>query len=107
MSKARRRSRGGTPRKGANWTVERVFEDAQRSFANHHRCLVALRSIHHKKRQGFGDSLKPYIDRMLLVFKREAAVERLVDFVSKFATESTDDADQSEERDEFASFMIR
>ena len=63
----------------------RAFDDAQRSFASHPKHVELLRASFAAQPQSFYDAFVSECSRVLLVYKREPAVERLVDFISLFA----------------------
>ncbi|KAG5180157.1 nuclear condensing complex subunit [Tribonema minus] len=62
----------------------KLFADAQRSTANHTRCAAALRRAL-SARPALTTELFACIDRVLTVFKREPAAERLVAFIARAA----------------------
>lgn len=69
-------------------TVRSVFEEAQRGFQHHGKLIRALKRI----QNGFSSAeefLTSFIDHLrhaMIVFKREPAVERIIEFVAKYST---------------------
>src|SRR5688572_12558179 len=61
-------------------SIGEIFNRAQETVAGHSRCLKDL-SAERKKNAEFNRELLAAVNRILLVFKREPAVERLVSFV--------------------------
>lgn len=90
----------------SGWTLARVFDEAQRSFASHNKCLAAVRHLQQEEQDcdAFTLRLAPLLDRVLVVGRREPAAERVVEFVTKLATEAADDP---EERDALSSSIQR
>jgi condensin complex subunit 3 len=67
-------------------TIPDVLNECQKTFAVHRKCLKALRKIQSQDPKKFIKDFVPYLNRVLVVFKREPAVERVVQFVVNFAT---------------------
>jgi condensin complex subunit 3 len=77
--------------------VERVvataFADAQRSHATHSRASKALTAAAARDPPGFLAAFLHALNRALLVFAREPAVERVIALVAAFAAERSADVD--------------
>lgn len=68
-------------------SVRSVFEEAQRGFQIHKKLLAALKKLHDKSSQDeFQESFLWHLKHAMLVFNREPAVERVIEFVAKYAT---------------------
>ena len=63
-------------------TIIDVFDESQRSFGNHKRCQKAFVKLYQTEGDKLIDQLFQCVKRVLVVYKREPAVERVVDFVS-------------------------
>ena len=78
----------------------KIFDDAQRSFATHHRCALQLRQLQaqHQRDNNKGNNMNNLfqshllvlLNHVLLVFKREPSVERLIEFICNFVTQPLD-----------------
>jgi hypothetical protein len=73
------------PSSAAHALILRAFDDAQRSFASHPKHVAQMRAAFAADAQAFFEAFVAECSRVLLVYKREPAVERLVDFVAMFA----------------------
>ena len=68
-------------------SVTSVFEEAQRGFQHHKKLLTELKKLHDKSSQDeFQESFLWHLKHAMVVFNREPAVERIVEFVAKYAT---------------------
>ena len=68
-------------------SVRGVFEEAQRGFQNHNELLVNMKKLHEKTTEDeFEQTFLWHLKRAMVVFNREPAVERIMDFVAKYAT---------------------
>lgn len=66
-------------------SVRSVFEQAQRSFQQH-KLLVDLKKLHDKSSPDeFLESFLLHLKNAMVVFNREPAVERVIEFVAKYA----------------------
>ena len=76
-------------------SVVQLFDECQKSFAVHKKCSAVMRQLKNGNEDAFREAFLVCLDRILLVFKRGATIERLVQFVIKFATnaEEEDGAD--------------
>lgn len=79
-----------------------AFDECQRSFAVHAHWISSLRALYMKDHLAFIEAFVSAVNRVLLIFKREPSVERLVEFISHFATDPAPDWN-----DEFAVFLIK
>lgn len=72
--------------------VAAAFNDAQRSAATHRRASRALVAAHAADPRAFLDAFLHALNRALVVFAREPAVERVVAFVATFAAQRSEAA---------------
>ncbi len=84
-------------------TIPDILHECQRTFASHKKGLVSMRKIQNKDPEKFMQDFLQYLNRILVVFKREPAVERLIQFVVQFATFLEDGKQPNES---FALFLI-
>jgi len=67
--------------------VRSVFEEAQRGFQHHKKLLTELKRLHDGSTQDeFRESFLWHLKHAMVVFNREPAVERVIEFVAKYAT---------------------
>ncbi|CAH1247094.1 NCAPG [Branchiostoma lanceolatum] len=84
-------------------TLRAVFEECQKGHQNLTKLLAALRNIHatHPDPAQFQAEFIHYLKHSLVVFRREPAVERTLEFVAKFAgsfaTEAGSGSDEEKE----------
>ncbi len=88
-------------------TIADILSEAQRSVLSHSQGISALRVQQLANRGAFAAVMFGFADHLLLVFKKEPAVERLVDFVANFATAPCKQGKERECRDDFAWSLIR
>lgn len=71
-------------------TICRGLEEAQSTVASHSRLLVAFYALYEKIPDPvtFFEAFFPPFSNVLLVYKREPAVERVVSFVTSFAVKT-------------------
>lgn len=68
-------------------SVTSVFEEAQRGFQHHKKLLTELKKLHDKSSQDeFQENFLWHLKYAMVVFNREPAVERIIEFVAKYAT---------------------
>ncbi|KAJ1480954.1 armadillo-type protein [Baffinella frigidus] len=67
-----------------------ALEECQRSFAVHRKCILRLKQAQVADPEEFKETFVECLNRALLVFKREPAVERFVKLVSSFVSFSND-----------------
>ena len=69
-------------------TVASIFHDAQLSFAKHRQCTEALHALRASSsdKAAFDNEIFQCVACVLPIFKREAAAERVVEFVVEFTT---------------------
>jgi condensin complex subunit 3 len=63
-----------------------ILDDCQRTTATHKKSCLALLRLYAHDPDKFKEQLLAHIDRLLLVFKREPAVERVCKFIVHFVT---------------------
>jgi condensin complex subunit 3 len=78
-----------------NNSVAQLFDECQKSFTVHKKCCAMMRRLKNDNEEEFRKAFLLCFDRILVVFKRGPTIERLVQFVIKFATnaEEEDGAD--------------
>ncbi|CAM9716500.1 unnamed protein product, partial [Choristocarpus tenellus] len=88
--------------------VRKLFTEAQRTAQCHQRCCIALHRLM-MKQPSSRDEFFACLSQLLVVFKREPAVERLVQFVSLTVKVGmrTDNQFTREERDEVPFLVVR
>lgn len=79
--------------------VGSAFADAQRSYATHARASRALLAAFQKSPEAFLDAFVHCLNRALVVFSREPAVERIISFVAAFAAENSATDEQCQDGD--------
>ncbi len=84
-------------------SIADVLNECQKTFAVHRKCIRALRKIQSQDPKKFIKDFVPYLNRVLAVFKREPAVERVVQFVVNFATYAEENSKPDES---FATYLI-
>jgi len=85
--------------------MAKILDDSQRSVASHARSLTALSKLYRQDSEVFFDELRPHLNKILLVFKKETCIERLMTFISSFVTQA--DLLSEEERDEAAETLLK
>ncbi|XP_071476753.1 condensin complex subunit 3-like [Diadema antillarum] len=69
------------------YTVKEVFEECQQGLHTHNKLMTALQKTYAKAedKHALNEELIGFLKYSMVIFKREAAVERTLDFVAKFA----------------------
>ncbi|EDO49280.1 predicted protein, partial [Nematostella vectensis] len=69
-------------------SVRDVFEEAQRGFQLHAKLIRSLKKIQDssESEDDFRETFLKHLTHAMIVFKREPAVERIMEFVAKYAT---------------------
>lgn len=68
-------------------SVRSIFEEAQRGIQHHKKLLTELKKHHDSSSQNeFQESFLWHLKHAMVVFNREPAVERVIDFAAKYAT---------------------
>ncbi|XP_067656291.1 condensin complex subunit 3-like isoform X2 [Haliotis asinina] len=79
-------------------TLLDVFDQCQDGMQCHNRLLKSMAKIYQSMEfDAFWTEFVHYLKYSMVVFKREAAVERTIDFVAKFAVATTKRQDQQQE----------
>ena len=78
-------------------TVTQCFDAAQKSFATHRKCTEALAKLRETDPESFDNEFFSCVCCILPVGKREPAIERLVEFVVKFATQHGGEAETDDD----------
>ena len=66
--------------------VGKILNDAQKSVSNHLKHLREIANKFNGKPRALTAHLAPFIDAVFLRFKKDATVERIIDFFVKIAT---------------------
>ncbi|CAH3143074.1 unnamed protein product [Porites lobata] len=68
-------------------SVRSIFEEAQRGIQHHKKLLTELKRLHDSSSEDeFQESFLWHLKHAMVVFNREPAVERVIDFAAKYAT---------------------
>jgi len=80
------RGRGKT-KEGTNATsaLPEIFDECQRSFAAHKAAIKRMKKMLLDDEENFYETFVACVCKVLPTFKREPAVERLIQFIAKFA----------------------
>lgn len=70
--------------------VIEALEDCQKSFATHKRCMLRMKQAQQSDPKKFKQTLFACLNRAMLIFRREPAVERLLHFIASFVSFSND-----------------
>ncbi|XP_038070751.1 condensin complex subunit 3-like isoform X1 [Patiria miniata] len=102
-------------------TLSEVFEDCQKGIHNHAKLTTALRTTYDEvlnsqpkldDKTAFHQEFLGFFKHALIIFKREPAVERTLDFVAKFAAsfaiveKSADEAEEEPAESPADNFMV-
>jgi condensin complex subunit 3 len=71
-------------------SLAEILNEAQHSFAGHRKQIIILKKLQGRNPSQFFEDFCGCLDHVLLVFKREPAVERIVSFMVSFATFQSD-----------------
>jgi condensin complex subunit 3 len=66
-----------------------ILDECQKSFHAHKKGISMMQQLRQADEAGFRELFLGHLDRILLVFKREVAVERLVQLIVNFATQNS------------------
>lgn len=77
--------------------IAEVLRDCQKTFASHKRGIKTLKKIQKNEPEAFPKQFIPLINRLLIIFKREPSVERLIQFIITFATTPSNTADHADD----------
>ena len=78
------------PLEGIQLSIANILDECQRTFACHKKNIKLLRAIQKDDPDKFMESFVPFINQLLVVFKREASVERLIQFILAFVHSKSD-----------------
>ncbi|XP_066173284.1 condensin complex subunit 3 [Sylvia atricapilla] len=89
--------------------VEEAFRLAQKPHQNHAKLVVALKSTYAQcdDKEGFKEKFIHFLKYAMIIYRREPAVERVIDFAARLVTSfyQTEQEDGSEEGEENYLFM--
>ncbi|NXW76855.1 CND3 protein, partial [Hirundo rustica] len=84
--------------------VQEAFQLAQKPHQNHAKLVVALKSTYAQldDKEGFNEKFIHFLKYAMIIYRREPAVEQVINFAAKFVTSfyQTEKEDGSEEREE-------
>ena len=86
-------------------TIIKTLDDAQNGLLQHQKLLATLKQLYdHQDTEKFFEAFFTPFSNALLVFKREPAVERIVEFVSRFTAlvspkQNSENEEEEEESD--------
>jgi condensin complex subunit 3 len=86
-----------------NENISRILQECQKSFAYHKKANKALYKLQSSDPKQFIKDFLPFLNRILLVFNREPAVERLVQFIIHFAC----NGEHGQDGEEFSMYLVR
>jgi hypothetical protein len=81
----------------------RIFNECQRSSSSHRRSVLALSKMYTADPEAVLDAFMACVHHLLIVYKREPAVERAVAFVATACSPSTDEATENNEEGDTSS----
>uniref|UniRef100_A0A8C6NHE7 Non-SMC condensin I complex, subunit G n=1 Tax=Nothobranchius furzeri TaxID=105023 RepID=A0A8C6NHE7_NOTFU len=96
-------------------SIKEAFQRAQKSHNNKAKLVASLKSRYNKDKTMFHEEFVHYLKYAMIVYKREPAVENVIEFVAKFSTSfqsppKTEEEEEEEEDDEddhpFLSFIF-
>eukprot|EP01114_Cavostelium_apophysatum_P015640 TRINITY_DN4306_c0_g1_i1.p1 TRINITY_DN4306_c0_g1~~TRINITY_DN4306_c0_g1_i1.p1 ORF type:complete len:1452 (-),score=526.24 TRINITY_DN4306_c0_g1_i1:463-4818(-) len=79
-----------------------LLDQCQKTFAVHQRCMKSMKKLYLSDSKSFKREFLRHLHRVLVFFKREPAIERIVQFMIHTAVylSSKDDSKEEEERDD-------
>ncbi|KAJ8247413.1 hypothetical protein GJAV_G00246110 [Gymnothorax javanicus] len=97
--------------------IKVAFETSQKGHHNKAKLVAALKNIYNKleDKSAFHEEFVHYLKYAMIVYKREPAVENVIEFVSRFATsfdvpvsneETTEDEEEEEIENPFLNFLF-
>jgi hypothetical protein len=92
-----------------NERIAGILQEVQKGFAGHKKALRQLRLIQKEDPNYFNKYFLELLKKVLVIFKRELTVERIIQFVISFATEKvklSKNDEQGEDNNEFALFFV-
>ncbi|XP_052366121.1 condensin complex subunit 3-like [Oncorhynchus keta] len=95
--------------------IKEAFQRAQKGHNNKAKLVASLKNTYNKLEDKtlFHEEFIQYLKHAMIVYKREPAVENVIEFVSKFSTsfhtpsaEGGEDEDEEEDENPFLSYMF-
>lgn len=83
-----------------------ILHECQKSFAYHKKGIIGMKKLLLNDPNSFQAEFISHLNQILLIFKREPAVERLVQFIVGFATQFSLQDANSEINTNFVFFLI-
>ena len=87
-------------------SIPHIFDKAQRSIANHKKCLTNFTKLQQKDPELFTKEFIYELRRSLTVQKKEASVERVVSLAVQFAVQTPFPAHFEEVQQPFAMLLL-
>lgn len=85
-----------------------LFTEAQRSVAAHKKCAKSLAGVRARSDEAtFRAELIKCTNCVLLVYKREPAIERLVQFLVAFVMADVPSGDEASDENSLSTFFVR
>lgn len=85
-----------------------LFTEAQRSVATHKKCVKALAAVRARADEdAFRAELVKCTNCVLLVYKREPVIERLVQFLVMFVTAEASNGSEGTDENSLLTFFVR
>jgi condensin complex subunit 3 len=81
--------------------IPQVLNECQKTFASHKKGVSTLCKLRQKDSKAFDAELLNLINRILVVFKRDPAVERLIQFLIAFCVTSAESS-----KNDFALILV-
>lgn len=73
-----------------------ILEECQKSFGYHKKGIAKLRKLLKTNPKAFQNEFYTHLKQILVVFKREPAAERLIQFIINLATQFEDDKERKD-----------
>ncbi|KAM6261729.1 condensin complex subunit 3 [Porphyrio hochstetteri] len=84
--------------------IKEAFQRAQKPYQNHAKLVTALKSTYNQleDKEDFHEKFIHFLKYAMIIYRREPAVEQVINFVAKFVTSfyQMEDEDDSEERED-------
>uniref|UniRef100_A0A670J415 Non-SMC condensin I complex subunit G n=1 Tax=Podarcis muralis TaxID=64176 RepID=A0A670J415_PODMU len=95
--------------KGKNFSIKETFEKAQKAHQNHAKLVASLKHMYNELQDkiSFHEEFVQYLKFALIVYKREPAVEQVINFVAKFVVSFYEpEKDDTEEEEQVENSLL-
>ncbi|XP_028599159.2 condensin complex subunit 3 isoform X2 [Podarcis muralis] len=95
--------------KGKNFSIKETFEKAQKAHQNHAKLVASLKHMYNELQDkiSFHEEFVHYLKFALIVYKREPAVEQVINFVAKFVVSFYEpEKDDTEEEEQVENSLL-